>query len=302
MSTLRQPRPAHPCRPTPSGLPACPRCRGVRVKRNGRSKGVQTYYCHHCRRSFNERTGTPWARFHRPQARQAFQLLMDQGLSLREAARRLGIGLATAWRWRHQELVAMQRDQAASTLQGEVVVDSIAVDGQRRYWGRYPQGYWRRGWRLDPVRGHGRIPLTVVLAVQIAPRSVRPAVVGEVVPGGGLRLALARALTGHLGPGTTLRARCGAARVEAREQETRLEWEPFDGPPTVPPTMPGHLLPAHCLRQTFVAWMDQFRGVAMHYLARYLAWFAWLVGRGSLRVPLAASEVVPAVISASLPA
>ncbi len=42
-------------------MPPCPRCAGVEVKKDGRVGETQRYRCHACRRTFIDRTGTPFA-------------------------------------------------------------------------------------------------------------------------------------------------------------------------------------------------------------------------------------------------
>jgi len=42
-------------------MPSCPRCSGVEVKKDGRSGETQRYRCRSCRRTFIDRTGTPFA-------------------------------------------------------------------------------------------------------------------------------------------------------------------------------------------------------------------------------------------------
>ena len=41
-------------------MPSCPRCSGVAVKQDGRSGETQRYRCRSCRRTFIDRTGTPF--------------------------------------------------------------------------------------------------------------------------------------------------------------------------------------------------------------------------------------------------
>ena len=48
-------------------MPSCPRCSGVAVKQDGRSGETQRYRCRACRRTFIDRTGTPFAGHRWPQ-------------------------------------------------------------------------------------------------------------------------------------------------------------------------------------------------------------------------------------------
>ncbi len=42
-------------------MPPCPRCAATNVKQDGRAGDAQRYRCQSCRRTFTERTGTPFA-------------------------------------------------------------------------------------------------------------------------------------------------------------------------------------------------------------------------------------------------
>ncbi len=48
-------------------MPPCPRCAATNVKQDGRAGDAQRYRCHACRRTFTERTGTPFAGHRWPQ-------------------------------------------------------------------------------------------------------------------------------------------------------------------------------------------------------------------------------------------
>ncbi len=45
----------------------CPRCAGVTVKKDGTVGETRRYRCRSCRRTFIDRTGTPFAGHHWPQ-------------------------------------------------------------------------------------------------------------------------------------------------------------------------------------------------------------------------------------------
>ncbi|SOZ10604.1 protein of unknown function (plasmid) [Cupriavidus taiwanensis] len=47
--------------PGPTPLPSCPRCGGLRVRVDHEKAKSISFFCHHCKRSFNRRTGTPFA-------------------------------------------------------------------------------------------------------------------------------------------------------------------------------------------------------------------------------------------------
>jgi transposase-like protein len=78
--------------------PPCPSCRGRRVQRWGQSGGVQRFRCTACGRSFNALTGTPLARLRRRDLWLDNAQVLNEGLSIRAAGRRLGIHHNTTFR------------------------------------------------------------------------------------------------------------------------------------------------------------------------------------------------------------
>jgi transposase-like protein len=78
--------------------PTCPKCRADKVVRNGQADGLQRYKCRGCGVTFNALTGTPLARLrHRDKWLLQAQSL-DQGLSVRRAAARMGVHRTTSFR------------------------------------------------------------------------------------------------------------------------------------------------------------------------------------------------------------
>jgi transposase-like protein len=90
---------------------ACPRCRSVRLHRNGHADGLQRYRCADCARSFNALTSTPLARLrHRAKWLTYLDCLLQSG-TVRRAAALAGIHKNTSFRWRHRFLTLAKDDR-----------------------------------------------------------------------------------------------------------------------------------------------------------------------------------------------
>jgi transposase-like protein len=90
---------------------ACPRCRSVRLHRNGHADGLQRYRCADCARSFNALTGTPLARLRHRTKWLAYLDCMLQSGTVRRAAALTGIHKNTSFRWRHRFLTLPKGDR-----------------------------------------------------------------------------------------------------------------------------------------------------------------------------------------------
>src|SRR5690606_27106637 len=102
--------------------PCCPHCQAARAQRWGSAHGLQRFRCTACRRTFNALTGTPLARLRRRDVWLGYASALEDGLSIRKAARRLGVHYATTFRWRHRWLDLL-RERKDTKLVGIVEVD-----------------------------------------------------------------------------------------------------------------------------------------------------------------------------------
>lgn len=247
----------------------CPKCQAMRLVRNGQANGLQRYKCRNCGVTFNALTGTPLARLrHRDKWLLQAQAL-DEGLSVRKAAARMGVHRTTAFRWRHRFLT-LPREVKAQHLDGVAEADETYVlrsyKGQRRRLlaeqTRKPR---RRGGRAAK-RGLSaeQVPILVVrnragqttdFVLDVANKPcVTPvlhvAVADDAVlctDGSNLLATVARELGIEHHAVNTLRG-----------ERTRGAW---------------HIQNVNAYHGRFKGWMNRFKGVATSYLPNYLGWF-----------------------------
>lgn len=140
----------------------CVHCGSVKVKRNGKYRGRQRYFCHDCGKLFNDLTNTPvsgsryigkWSKYFR---------MMVEGYSLPKIAEELKLHISTCFYWRHKILFAL-RSLGFQGLKGIVESDETFFKESfkgRKVEGREPK---ERGGR-DPKRGISGLKITVVVA------------------------------------------------------------------------------------------------------------------------------------------
>lgn len=109
---------------TASSHPQCPHCADEHPVKWGRATGLQRYRCKNstCNKTFNPLTGTPLAKMHHRDKWFDYLRCMQDSLTLRSSAARLGIDLKTAFRWRHRFLHASARANI-NALSGIIEVD-----------------------------------------------------------------------------------------------------------------------------------------------------------------------------------
>ncbi|WP_410488962.1 IS1595 family transposase [Aeromonas hydrophila] len=107
-----------------SACQCCPHCQAeaTQLAPWGRSRGLRRYRCKLCLRTSSVLTKTPLARFRKPQYWEDYAQALIDGLTVRQAALRCGVGNNTAFLWRHRFLKAMASHQAVRE-EGIVEVD-----------------------------------------------------------------------------------------------------------------------------------------------------------------------------------
>ena len=122
--------------------PACGHCGSEAFSKWGVATGMKRYMCKSCERTFNALTGTPLAHLQKREKWLDYARAIVDGLSLRKAAKRVGVHLETSFRWRHRFLSASKNAKAA-TVTGIVEADETFIlksaKGSKRLVGRAPR-------------------------------------------------------------------------------------------------------------------------------------------------------------------
>ena len=247
----------------------CPTCRGKHLVRHGQADGLQRFKCRGCGITFNGLTGTPLARLRHRQKWLAQAKVLEDGLSVRMAAARLGVHRTTAFRWRHRFLTVpctvMDRHQA-----GVVEADEM---------------YFLRSFKGQPRRLHAA---TARLARRRGGHATKRGLSDEQVPvlvvrnragqtadfglpsanKAGLLAVLPEAVTGD-----AVLCTDGSAMLAAAARQLGLEHHGLN-------TLRGerrrgawHIQNVNAYHSRFKGWLQRFRGVATSYLPNYLGWY-----------------------------
>lgn len=104
----------------------CPKCGGQDYISRGQSSGGRRYQCKDCGRTFGSTSNTALYWVHKKDKWEAYLKCMEDGLTLRKAAARVGICLQTSFRWRHKILERLGQLHA-DKLEGIVEADEMFV-------------------------------------------------------------------------------------------------------------------------------------------------------------------------------
>ena len=142
----------------------CPRCQSHDVRPWGMyhyRPGLKRYWCHGCRRTFNDLTHTLLAQSRRSLSHWILAtFLLCLACSSRRIARELGVHIRTSYRWCWWLRNAALSYELHRQLEGTVEADELyhtaghkgqAKQGGKKSLGRHPR---RRRKKCEPGRGH----------------------------------------------------------------------------------------------------------------------------------------------------
>ena len=257
-------------RPTPR----CSECGSEQAVRNGHSRGLQRFWCCDCGKTFSNATGTPLSGLRMKDRFAEFAACMADGLTIRATAKRMGIAISTAFRWRHRFLAETVNHQARG-LSGLVEADETylreSCKGSRNL-GRPAR---KRGG--EPMKGTKKKPAAAKKVVVLVMKARGSAHVADwVMPSFGKDEA-AKAAKAALAEDALL-CTDGTGVYKQVEKDLGIKVEAMDtayadrtraGPGGVV----YHIQGVNNYHERFKTWVNsRMRGVATKNLPSYLAW------------------------------
>ncbi len=82
----------------------CPHCQSSDIYGHGGYKGRKRYKCKSCTKTFNDLTGTAMDGIKKVDEFQDYLVLMIESVSIRKAAKKIGVNVKTIFDWRHKLL------------------------------------------------------------------------------------------------------------------------------------------------------------------------------------------------------
>ena len=244
--------------------PCCGHCGSKNVGGWSSQAGLKRYRCKDCEKTFNALTGTPLAQLHRRDVWLSYAAAVADGLSLRKAAKRCGISLDTAFRWRHRFL-STAKGVKAKVVKGIVEADETfirkSVKGSKRLAGRAPR---KRGTAAKSgLSSDDFAPVLIVrdrhgaTTDQVLPDLEGPTfarVLKPVVAHDALLVSDGRAAYGQFAD------RAGLLHIALDASKGERTYGSY------------HIQNVNAYISRLKNWMRRFKGVATHYLPSYLGW------------------------------
>jgi transposase-like protein len=100
----------------------CPHCNGEDILGHGNYNGRKRYKCKTCKKTFNDLTGTSVSYIHKKEEWNSYLHCIANNLTLREAAKQVGVSYRTSFLWRHK-IIGAFKDVGCTKLEGIIEGD-----------------------------------------------------------------------------------------------------------------------------------------------------------------------------------
>jgi transposase-like protein len=245
---------------------ACPKCGSMNVWSRGSYKGVKRLKCNYCNTYFSNTTGTALYHIHKKDKWQAYLQCMEEGLTLRQSADKVGISLQTSFNWRHKILSSLS-DVESDRFTGIVEADEFYLRYSEKGDKNLLRPPRKRG--NDSNKTEGENKFGVLVATDRSGHKMAR-VVGKSTMG---KKALADALGGKIDKSAVLctdsyKVYHGLAKREGLDHKAVISL----GKPTQK-NKAYHIQTVNNLHKGIRDHLRRFNGVSSKYLQNYLYWF-----------------------------
>ncbi len=246
-----------------STIISCPDCKSAEVIGKGYRNSIRKFKCKSCGRNFSSTTNTALYRIHKKDKWEAYLQCMEDGLTIRKAAKRVGISIQTSFDWRHKVLARLGQLHA-DKLEGIAEADEMFF--------MYSEKGSRELDRPARKRAGKRISQDMVNVLVGLDRKGH-LIVKNTGRGGLKRAPLDKALSGKFVPGTILCTDGLSAFIGLAKRENLTHKQIVSHKSRVLKNKAYHIQTVNGAHTQIRANMTKFKGVATKYLQNYLNWF-----------------------------
>lgn len=245
----------------------CPHCNSFKFCKNGFSRGLQRYRCGACLKTFNAATNTPLSRLRsKDKFFQHGECLMN-GLTIRSAAKEMGVAVSTAFRRRHRFLEAVV-DHQPKGVTGIFEADETYFREAQKGKRNLARNARKRGGKEIKKKSSKRDLVPVLIGrlrgqPHVADHALSVMSITETTD----------ALRGVVGPETLMCIDGSAAlRGAAKSLGAAFHSVPVSYGPRVVEGV-YHVQSVNSYHQRLKTWVNRdLRGVSTKYMPNYLAW------------------------------
>ena len=242
---------------------ACPDCKSTEVIAKGYRNAIRKFKCKPCGRNFSSTTNTALYKIHKKDKWEAYLQCMEDGLSIRKAAKRVGISIQTSFDWRHKVLARLGQLHA-DKLEGIAEADEMFFMHSEK-----------GNKNLDrPARKRAGKRISQDMVNVLVGLDRKGHLIAKNTGRGGLkRAAVNKTLAGKFAPGTILCTDGSPALTGLAKREKLTHKAIIGSKNMVLKNKAYHIQTVNAAHTQIRTNMAKFRGVATKYLQNYLNWF-----------------------------
>ena len=248
----------------------CPHCQNGDIYGHGVYKGRKRYKCKQCKKTFNDFTGTAISGIKKVEKFQEYLELTIESLTIRKAAKKLGLNVKTIFDWRHKLLSAIATMNGMS-FSGIVECDDKQLDVNEKGSRNLERDAYKRPSDRKTKRGVSNDKVSVMVATD---RKGNPTM--RVAKMGRVDIESIEKTIGNLISKNNVLCSDSHPSIISWAENKDLEHHTFVASKQHVKNKCYHVQHVNSLDNLYERWIKPFYGVATKYLPQYLNWFVFL--------------------------
>ncbi len=250
---------------------SCPHCEGVKIYSHGSYKERKRYKCRSCTKTFNDFTGTAVGGIKKVEQFQEYLLMVVESVTIRKAAKKIGVNVKTIFDWRHKLLSSLEALNGTGFSKGIVECDDKQLDiNEKGHRGLDRKAYKRPSDR-NTKRGVSNDKISIMVATdRKGSPTMRMAKIGRIDAE-----SVNQTIGGLVAPDNVLCSDSHPSIIKWA-RENNLEHHTFVATRQHIKSRCYHVQHVNSLDNRYERWVKGFYGVSTKYLSGYLNWFVFL--------------------------
>ena len=249
----------------------CPHCQSVEIYGHGQYRGRSRYKCRDCHKTFNDHTGTAISGIKKISEFHSYLNLLIESVSIRKAAKKLDINMATIFAWRHKLLSSLSEINGCK-FNGIVECDDKQLNISEKGNKHLDREAYKRPSDRQTKRGISSDKISVMVATD---RHKNPLM--KVAKRGRIDVkSIEQTIGNHVDTENVL---CSDAHQSIISWATSKNLEHHSFIASKKQHVKDkcfHIQHVNSIDNRFERWQKQFYGFSTKYLQNYLNWFVFL--------------------------
>lgn len=248
----------------------CPHCGATDIYGHGLYRGRRRYKCKSCRKTFNDLTGTAVDGIKKLEQFQEYLLLVVESVTIRKAAKKIGVNVKTIFDWRHKLLSSMEALNGTG-FTGIVECDDKQLDINGKGQRDLDRKAYKRPSDRDAKRGVSNDKVSIMVATdRNGGPTMRVAKIGRIDAE-----SVQGTIGAMIGPENVLCSDSHPSIIKWA-RDNGLEHHTFVASRQHVKDRCYHVQHVNSLDNLYERWAKKFYGVSTKYLRGYLNWFVFL--------------------------